>query len=242
MNGPGNHLDHLQRALAHLSSGQPDEALRLLAVIPADSGLHPHVLHLRGIAYATQGQVSQAIESFEGALPWLADNDEFLANLARAYSASARFADALVLLDRVAAAGKASAITCSDRAVLLEKMDQDALALESYEAALRLDAGLSLALAGKANLLHKMQRYDEALACHERLRPMQPDNALAISSRASTLDKLGRMTEALAEHRQAQALSPGSARDSQHDAAAGAVRLTSFERSSRRDILEPREE
>lgn len=209
MNGPAKHLDHLQRALAHLSSGEADKALRLLAVIPGDTTLHPHVRHLRGIAYASLGQVSQAIEAFEGALPWLADDHEFLANLARAYSASARFADALLLLDKVASAGKASAVTYSDRAVLLEKMDQDALALESYEAALRLDAGLPLALAGKANLLHKMGIYDEALACHERLHRMQPANALAISSRASTLDKLGRMTEALIEHQRAQILSPG---------------------------------
>ena len=209
MTGAGNHLDHLQGALAHLSSGKADEALRLLAFVPADSGLHPHVRHLRGIAYARLGQASEAIESLEGALPWLADDHEFLANLARAYCTSARFADALSLLDKVAAAGKASAVTYSDRAVLLEKIDRDALALESYDAALALDASLSPALAGKANLLHKMGRYDEALACHDRLHRMQPANALAVSSRASTLDKLGRMTEALIEHQRAQALSPG---------------------------------
>ena len=149
--------------------------------------------------------------SFEAALPHLADNEELLANLARAYSAHGRFADALPLLDKVVEIGKASAVTFADQAVLLEKLGDDAQALKSCNAALARDAGLQLAWTTKANLLHKAERYDEALHCHDCLLAMQPDNALAISARASTLDKLGRMAEALAGHRHAQSLCPGQA-------------------------------
>jgi tetratricopeptide (TPR) repeat protein len=209
MNDADAHLHCLHQALALISSARPEEALLALGVIPGDSGLYPHALHLRGIAHATQGRTADAIDAFEDALPSLPGNDELLANLARAYGASGRFADALVLLDKVAHLGKASATTFSDRAVLLEKMDRDALALESYDAALRLDADLFPAWAGRGNLLHKMGRYDEALSCHDRAIGMQPHNALARSSRASTLDKLGRVDEGLVEHRHAQALGPG---------------------------------
>jgi tetratricopeptide (TPR) repeat protein len=211
VSGPGADIDKLQEALALVTSGKPDQALPLLAMIPADSGLYPHALHVRGIAQASQGHTGEAILSFEEALPWLADNDEFLANLARAYTASARYQDALALLDKLAAAGKANAVTYADRAVLLEKMNEDALALASYDVALHLDAGLLPAWAGKGNLLHKMENYVEALACHDYLLSVQPDNGLARSNRASTLDKLGRMSEALIEHGQAQALCPGQA-------------------------------
>lgn len=211
MNSPDVYLGCLQQALALVSSGEPDEALQLLADIPRDSGFHPHALHLRGVAHATQGRTADAIASFEDALPWLADNDELLGNLARAYTASERFVEALALLDKLASGGKPSAITYSDRAVVLEKLEEDGLALDSYDIALTLDASLHPAWTGKANLLHKIGRYDEALACHDCLLAMQPDNALAISGRASTLDKLGRMLEALPEHRHAQAISPRQA-------------------------------
>ena len=211
MNGTNGHLGLLHQAVALLSSGQPAEALPLLAKIPADATLQPHAHHLRGIAQAIQGKTAQAITSFEAALPYLADNDELLANLARAYCSHERFADALALLDKITEIGKASAITFADRAVLLEKLGDDSQALESCDAALVLDAGLQLAWATKGNLLHKAERYDEALDCHDRLLAIQPDNCLAISARASTLDKLGRMAEALAEHRHAQSLCPGQA-------------------------------
>ena len=211
MNGADGHLHDLRQALALISSASPAEALLLLDAIPADSALHPHALHLRGIAHATQGRTVDAIAAFEGALPWLAGNDELLANLARAYAAGGRFDDALILLDKVVDLGKASAATFSDRAALLEKMDKDAQALGSYDAALELDATLVLAWSGKGNLLHKMRRYQEALSCHDRVIDMQPHNALARSNRASTLDKLGRMDEGLAEHQLAQALDPGQA-------------------------------
>lgn len=211
MNAPGSQVESLHRALALISSGEPDAALALLNTMSFDRGLHPHALHLRGIAHATQGRTTEAIQMFEDALPWLADNEELLANLARAYSASARFADALALLDQLANAGSASATVFSDRAALLEKLEKDVPALESYDAALRLDAGLDLAWTGKGNLLHKMERYEEALACHDRMVRVQPGNALARSSRASTLGKLGRTAEALTEHQHAQALAPGEA-------------------------------
>jgi predicted negative regulator of RcsB-dependent stress response len=84
MNGADGHLHCLRQALALISSVRPEEALLLLDAIPGDSGLHPHALHLRGIAHATQGRTADAIEAFEGALPWLAENGELLANLARA--------------------------------------------------------------------------------------------------------------------------------------------------------------
>ena len=211
MNGVNAHLDLLHQAVVLLSSGRSGEALPLLADIPADATLHPHALHLRGIAQATQGETAQAITSFEAALRYLADNDELLANLARAYCAHERYADALALLDKIAGTGRASATTFADRAVVLEKLGVDAQALESCDAALTLDADLPLAWATKGNLLHKAGRYGEALDCHERLLAIQPDNCLAISARASTLDKLGRMVEALTEHRHAQSLCPGHA-------------------------------
>jgi tetratricopeptide (TPR) repeat protein len=211
MNCVDGHLDLLHQAVALLSSGRYAEALQLLAHIPADAALHPHALHLRGVAQASQGKTAQAISSFEAALPYLPDNDELLANLARAYSAHERFADALALLEQIAESGKAGAMTFADRAVLLEKLGEDTEALKSCDAALALDAGLHLAWATKGNLLHKAERYDEALDCHDCLIALQPQNALAISARASTLDKLGRMAEALAEHRHAQVLCPGHA-------------------------------
>nr|WP_314622995.1 tetratricopeptide repeat protein [uncultured Noviherbaspirillum sp.] len=211
MNGVDAHLDLLHQAIALLSSGRFNEALQLLARIPGDAALHPHALHLRGIAHAGQRETIQAVASFEAALPHLADNQELLANLARAYAAHDRVADALALLDKIAETGKASAITFVDRAILLERLGEYSRALESCDAALALDAGLHLAWATKGNLLHTAERYAEALSCHDRVIAFQPQDAFARSARASTLDKMGRMVEALAGHRHAQVLCPGNA-------------------------------
>ena len=76
MNAPGSQVESLHRALALISSGEPDAALALLNTMSFDRGLHPHALHLRGIAHATQGRTTEAIQMFEDALPWLADNEE----------------------------------------------------------------------------------------------------------------------------------------------------------------------
>jgi tetratricopeptide (TPR) repeat protein len=211
MNRFNDDRDLLQQAVALLSSGRYEDALQLLASLPADAALQPHALHLRGIAQASQGETVRAIASFEAALPHLSDNAELLANLARAYCADERFADALALLDKITEDGRADAITFADRAVLLEKLGEYAQALASCDAALALDAGLHLAWATKGNLLHNAEQYDKALDCHDCLIAMQPRNALARSARASTLDKLGRMAEALSEHRHAQSLCPTAA-------------------------------
>lgn len=206
-----SHADQLQNALALISSGSPEEALLVLAAIPDDSGLYPHALHLRGVAHGMRGEAAKSIRMFENALACLADNDELHANLARAYFANARYADALSMLDKVVDRGKAHAITFSDRAVLLEKLEEDTLALSSYDIALEMDSAFCPAWARKGSLLQKMQRYDEALDCYDQLVAMQPDNALARSGRGSTLDKLGRMEEGLTEHQLALALDSGKA-------------------------------
>lgn len=211
MNDPGAHAATPDHAPAVALFGAPADALLLLASIPADHKNYPQALHLRGILHATQGDTAQAIDLFEQALRWLPEHDELLSNLSRAYAATARFADALRLLDQVVDLGKASAATCSDRAALLEKLGKDAAALDSYRAALDLDPSYFPAWAGKGNLLHKMENYGEALSCQDRAVSMHPENALARSSRASTLDKLGRMREGLAEHERAQALRPDNA-------------------------------
>ena len=67
MNGADAHLHCLQQALALISSARPEEALLALSVIPGDSGLHPHALHLRGIAHATQGRTADAQAAYDAA-------------------------------------------------------------------------------------------------------------------------------------------------------------------------------
>lgn len=211
MNSNSSQAGRLQQALAFISSGMPSEALQVLAAIRGDSGLYPHALHLSGVAHGLQGETEKSIEMFENALPWLSEDAELHANLARAYFAGDRFDDALRTLDRVAHLGKANATTFCDRAMALEKLEQDRQALLDYETALETDSAFYPAWARKASLLQKMQRYDEALACYDQLVAMQPDNALARSGRGSTLDKLGRMEEGLTEYQLALALDSSKA-------------------------------
>src|SRR4051794_39534759 len=128
MNGLESQLDSLQQALALITSGNPADALQLLSSMPADSRLYPHALHLHGIAHAAQGRTAQAIEIFEQAMLGLADSEELLANLSRAYAAATRFVDALVLLDKIAETGNAGAAIYADRAAVLEKLGKDILA------------------------------------------------------------------------------------------------------------------
>ena len=210
MNGLENHIDSLQQALALISSGNPADALQLL------SPFRPIAVSIRTQCTCMASRMQyraarqEAIEMFEQALAWLADNEELLANLSRAYAAETRFAEALVLLDKIAATGNAGAAIYSDRAAVLEKLGKDVLAIDSYDQAIKLDSSYFNAWTGKGNLLHKIGKYEEALSCQDHGIGLRPDHALARSGRASTLDKLGRMNEGLAEHRRAQLLDPGT--------------------------------
>ena len=211
MSVAGNGASALVEAHALICSGALGVAsMRLDAVMPEDPAF-PHAVHMLGLIQAMQGHVEQAIVLFETARAYLPDNHELLANLARAYAAVQRHEDALLLLQKVIGAGAGTATTYTDCAAILERLEQDAPALVSYEAALALDHDACAAWSGKGNLLHKKRRYEEALACHNRAVAIEPVNAQAWSNRASTLDKLGRMAEGLADHDRALALSPRSA-------------------------------
>jgi tetratricopeptide (TPR) repeat protein len=201
----------LRNAHALICCGDYASAAVLLGTIAPDHPAHPHALHLHGIIHAVQGRTVEASRLFEQAHQQLPDNEDLVANLARAYAATQRFADALALLDRLISSGAASAATYSDRSALLERLGQPELALASYTAALALDPQMSAAWSGKGNLLHEKQRYPEALRCHDKAVETQPQNAQAWSNRASTLDKLGRMEEALIDNERALALQPANA-------------------------------
>lgn len=211
MSGTGYGASALLDAHALFCAGDLAEAAVRLGVIATEDPAFPHAAHLLGLVNAMQGRVGQAIALFETACTHLPDNHELLANLARAYAAVHRHADALVLLQKIISAGAATTATYSDCAAMLERLDQDALALASYEAALALDHDACAAWSGKGNLLHKKRRYEEALACHNKAVAIGPVDAQAWSNRASTLDKLGRMTDGLVDHDRALALSPRSA-------------------------------
>ena len=119
-----------------------------------------------------------------------------------------RHQEALALIDR-ALAQRRSAIACTNRAAVLSALGHRHEALDSYDQALRQEAGLPQTHAGKAEVLLALSRHADALASYDRALALRAEHAGSWLGRGCALQALGQQAEALASYDRALACDSG---------------------------------
>ncbi|MEZ5899736.1 MAG: tetratricopeptide repeat protein [Hyphomicrobiaceae bacterium] len=99
----------------------------------------------------------------------------------------------------------------NDRAVALAKSGEAKLALEDYNAALKLFAEYPPAYNNRGNLLVSLGQYQEAIKDYDRAILLAPRYSAAFSNRANARLKLGQQQQAIADFTRAIELAPQSA-------------------------------
>jgi len=100
---------------------------------------------------------------------------------------------------------------CNNLGLALQRLDQPARALASFEQAVQLNPGFADAHYNRAAALQALGRFDEALAGYDRAIQLRPANANAFNNRGVVLRRLGREQEALACVERAIQLAPEQA-------------------------------
>lgn len=130
--------------------------------------------------------------------------------LARGNTAKAVAAYTEALNDTGLANDRRAAIL-NDRAVALAKSGEAKLALDDYNAALKLFAEYAPAYNNRGNLLVSLGQYEEAIKDYDRAILLAPSYAAAFSNRANARLRIGQRTQAIADFTRAIELSPQSA-------------------------------
>ncbi|WP_194712716.1 tetratricopeptide repeat protein [Noviherbaspirillum soli] len=201
----------LKEAERLFAAGELDASHDLLAQVHHADPAYPYALYLRAMMMAAAGHRQQGCALLEEACRLRPKSRDMQALRARIYADLGRAEDALDILSKLAEAGNMNAAMALDRGTLARRLGKFKLAMESYDAALSLDPGLTHAWSGKANLLHEHGYYAEALRCHDEALAREPDSVEVICNRTATLNRLGRLEEAFAESNRALELAPNDA-------------------------------
>ena len=204
-------MEALQEAEKLFAAGALDASHDLLARVHHTDPAYPYALYLRAMMMAAAGRRQQGCALLEEACRLRPESRDMQALRARMYADFGRAEEAFDILSRLAEAGHMSAAMALDRGTLARRLGKFKLAMESYEAALSLDPGLTHAWSGKANLLHEHGYYAEALRCHDEALTREPDNVEVICNRTTTLNRLGRLEEASTESKRALEIAPNDA-------------------------------
>ncbi|MGA8149141.1 MAG: tetratricopeptide repeat protein [Gallionellaceae bacterium] len=162
----------------------------------------------RGILLQAQGNLDQAIESYQQALLLKPDFAEAYDNLGTALQEQGKLDEAIAdhrqaLIFKPDLAG--AHFNLGNALQKLGRLDQ---AIESYHQALLLNPNLAWAQGNMGNALRTQGRLDEAIISFRQAIALKPDFAEAHCNLGNVLRTQGRLDEAIISFRQAIALKP----------------------------------
>ena len=102
--------DQLQKAWAHLQSGNTHAALGVIESVLKHAPAHPHALCMLGMARVAAGDAANAVAPLQSALQADPRNGMALDSLGLAFLSLGRFSDAAEVLQRAAAIANAPAV------------------------------------------------------------------------------------------------------------------------------------
>ncbi len=191
-------------------SGQEDEALALLDLVPARSGYQARACHLRGLVFQGRGdldraeaELSRSVQLDTHAYP-RADLGDLLRRRGRA-------AEALPLLEETARLYPDNAHVRHMLGLALQDVKDHARAAESLSASVALDPGKPFSRYDLGVSLMALSRDVEALTHLSRAVDLDGNFPWSRFNLGMVLQRLGRPAEALAHLEAAAALDPGFA-------------------------------
>jgi protein O-GlcNAc transferase len=189
-------------ALAAHQAGRLDEADRVYADIIAREPTDFDALHLRGALRLQRGEAAEAIRFIERALHLRADLRANF-NLALAYKACLRYADALAAVDRALALKADAPEAWNLRGELLMALCRQVEGIASYRRSLALRPDVVGVLTNLATALTEFGRGEEAVALMDGAIARMGASAPLARNRAAALMRLARYDEASEAYAQA---------------------------------------
>jgi predicted O-linked N-acetylglucosamine transferase (SPINDLY family) len=200
--------DILNQALALHKAGQWADAEtlyeRVLALNPASTQAH----YLAGLLQQQLNRPDRAVPYLRRACALAPANTDYLATLANALFAANALDDALAHNDRLLAL-KPTAQAHNNRGVVLFTLRRLEEALQSFDAALALDAGLAVAHNNRANVLRDLRQLEPAVASYKNAIALDPTIVEAHINLANVYARQKRTTEAVTHLTEAYRLQPG---------------------------------
>ena len=179
-------------------AGRLDQAEALYREILTDEPEQPDALHLLGVIHHQRGDDGMAVTMIGKAIALKGTEYKYHYNLAAAFQALGRFAEArsryraaLALVPESAAAGVHLAL-----AHLLQGLGQPAEAEPHFRCALALSPGDAAAHAGLGAALHALNRLEAAVACYQAALVLRPEDAGFRFALGGALQTLRRFEEA----------------------------------------------
>ncbi|KLU24874.1 glycosyltransferase 9 family protein [Caballeronia mineralivorans PML1(12)] len=189
--------------------GHPDSTRAGAAAI-ADSGRRPAKANLsRAKDWHGAGRFDDAAREYEAVLAERPDDAEASRFYGILKFQRGDLAEAEALLRRAVSLAP-DAESLSDLGEILAANGSGDLALEQFDAALRLDPNYASTLVRQGNALTGMRRYEAALAAYDQALKVSPLLADALCNRGTALRALGRQQEARETYERALTVNPRS--------------------------------
>ena len=189
--------DQLQKAWAHLQSGNTHAALGVIESVLKHAPAHPHALCMLGMARVAAGDAANAVAPLQSALQADPRNGMALDSLGLAFLSLGRFSDAAEVLQRAAAIANAPAVVFMRLGMALLNLNDASGAVQHLTRAVKQEpANLSFRL----NLGRALYSAGNTAAAREQfLATVQgaPNDLNAREGLAQSCVALGRLTEAL---------------------------------------------
>ncbi len=203
--------DLIEQGLLEHRSGRFKEAKTIYEQVLALQPQHPDALHLAGVAALQGGDAEQAVKWIQLAIEVQPQNPGFHANLAQAYLALRRVADADAAFRRAAALNPREPQFAVGAANCLAMLGRLAEAERELRAVADRHPGYALAWFNLGNAVQEQGRHPEAADLYRRAIALEPALANAHTNLGRSLHLLERFEEAEQAFRRGLALQPDAA-------------------------------
>jgi len=162
-----------------------------------------------GIAHHERGEHARALAIYERILAHDSTHPDALRLLGVIMAQTGELARGLQLLDKaLAVAPTTTAVVLDNRGSVLQRLNRDGEALDSYDRAIGIDPSYPPVHFNRGVLLQKLRQFGAALAAFERYIALAPGVARAHYQRGNVLRDLKQLDAAVASYDQALLLKP----------------------------------
>lgn len=204
--------DPLDRAVAALRDGRPDDARAILAEVLARHPRHAQALHLLGVVVLEAGDPREAVRHLARAVEIAPKVAHAWSNLGVAHAASGDFDAAVRAHERALRIDPALAGAYRNRAIALQRLGRHEESLSSARQAVSRGASDAEAWMALGDALVSLRREREAVAAYDRAVALAPRLALAVHNRGTARYRIGDAEAAARDFRGALEIAPAFAR------------------------------
>ncbi len=200
-----------EQAMAQLKAGDPMQAVQLIAPILTESGDHPLLLNILGLAYDDIGETDKALQHFESAAARKPDYFNAFFNLGRLLQRMGREEEAITAFDSALKVKPDYVDALVGRGNVYAAQHAYEKAKADYEKAISLDPDSRDAVLNLGNVLQETNDYGKAEQRYLKALELSPGEAGIYFNLGRLYFSQARYGEATVQYRRAVRLDPTSA-------------------------------